>query len=214
LRALDKKAELPKTSILQAMIMLKTAWDNVSTETIVNCFRKSGISEVARNVAMDENDDPFKDTESDKSDSDDENDETNVVDDLNQDLARLRKIRPDIAPDDLDVESFIDIDFNVVTNESRPLSIKEIVDMYKDPEVEVIDDNSSDDERAECPDDEPISPPSQNEIDDAIETLKKLTLFESSHVIPPLIQKIYEEISKERNQRRKQSTIKDFFEKL
>lgn len=213
LRALDKKAEVPKTSILEAMIMLKTAWDSVSSETIVNCFRKSGISEVARNGAMDENDDPFKDTEIDQSDSDDENEETNVVDDLNQDLDRLRKIRPDIAPDDLDVESFIDIDFNVVTNESRPLSVKEIVDTYKNPEVEVIDGSSSDDESTECPDDEPIPPPSQNEIDEAIDILKKMTLFESSNVIP-LIQKISEEISKKRQQKMKQATIKDFFEKL
>jgi len=42
------------------MTMLKTAWDDVSKTTIVNCFRKSGISEDFWKAAVDDDDDPLK----------------------------------------------------------------------------------------------------------------------------------------------------------
>ena len=60
IRELDQSTELPRTSILEAMIMLKAAWDEVTVKTIVNCFRKSGISEESRKGAMDDDDDPFR----------------------------------------------------------------------------------------------------------------------------------------------------------
>ena len=68
IRALEKKTELPKISILEAMMMLKTAWNEVSSKTIVNCFLKSGISEDARKAAIDDQDDRFKDMINDAED--------------------------------------------------------------------------------------------------------------------------------------------------
>jgi len=126
IRALEKKAEVPKTSILEAMVMLKTTWDDVSSTTIVNCFRKSGILEDTRKGALEDEDDPFKDMES-ESDSDEECEERKAVNDLNQDLDQLRKIRSDMAPEFVDAESLIDFDIHVITNQSRPLSVAEIV---------------------------------------------------------------------------------------
>ena len=72
----------------------------------------------------------------------------------------------------------MDFDIKLMTNESRPLSVAEIVNEYQ--KVEIVDvDTSSDDDKDNCPGDEPVSLPSQFEIEDAIETLKKLTLFET-----------------------------------
>ena len=52
IRAVDKDKQLPRTSILEAMMMLKTAWDEVTEKTILNCFRKSGISVEAQTSAI------------------------------------------------------------------------------------------------------------------------------------------------------------------
>ena len=42
------------------MQMLVSAWDAVSTQTIVNCFRKSGISTKSQETTIVEDDDPFR----------------------------------------------------------------------------------------------------------------------------------------------------------
>ena len=40
--------------------MLVFAWNSLSIETIVNCFRKAGISPANQEAAIAEEDDPFK----------------------------------------------------------------------------------------------------------------------------------------------------------
>ena len=60
-RALDKTKTLPKISILQAMKILVSSWEAVSAQTIVNCFRKAGITSKAQNAAITDADDPFSD---------------------------------------------------------------------------------------------------------------------------------------------------------
>ena len=56
----DKKEPLPKISILQAIEDLVSSWNAVSKETIVNCFKKSGISKSNEQMAEADDDDPFK----------------------------------------------------------------------------------------------------------------------------------------------------------
>ena len=58
-RALDKAKTLPRISILQAMKILVSSWEAVSAQTIVNCFRKAGITSEAQNAAIADADDPF-----------------------------------------------------------------------------------------------------------------------------------------------------------
>ena len=60
-RALDKTKTLPEIPILQAMKILVSSWEAVSTQTIVNCFRKAGITPEAQNSAITDADDPFSD---------------------------------------------------------------------------------------------------------------------------------------------------------
>lgn len=191
------------------MMMLKTAWNEVSSKTIVNCFRKSGISEDARKAAIDYQDDPFKDMINDAEDESADGEENEAIDELQFDLDQLRKVRPDMAPEDLDADSLVDFDIQVTSNESRPLSVAEIVSDYQ--AVEIVDASSDEDE---CPeDDDPVLPPSQNEIEGAIETLKKLTLFSNDSELDPLVLIMSKKINQRRLNQMKQSSITDFFEK-
>ena len=58
-RALDKTKTLPKISILRVMKILLSSWEAVSAQTIVNCFRKAGITPEAQIAAITDADDPF-----------------------------------------------------------------------------------------------------------------------------------------------------------
>ena len=59
IRAVNRDKQLARTSILEAMMILKKVWNEVTEQTIRNCFRKSGISLEAQEGAMDDHDDPF-----------------------------------------------------------------------------------------------------------------------------------------------------------
>ena len=57
--ALKKGSQLPKFSILTAISMLTKAWSSIPNGTFKNCFKKSGISEVSMERALNDDDDPF-----------------------------------------------------------------------------------------------------------------------------------------------------------
>ena len=94
--------------------------------------------------------------------------------------------------------------------ESRPLSVDEIVNEYLPQPVETIEDGSSDED--EVPD-EPISPPSQNKVDKAIEILNRLTLFTGDLDLDPLLLKVSNKINQRILDRMRQSSISDVFKK-
>ena len=201
IRELEKDKQLPRTSILEAMMMLKTAWDEVTNKTNVNCFRKSGSRD---------HDDPFKEMDDDAENDNAAEEEDDAVEELQFDLDRLRKTRPDLTPEDLNADTLIDFDIEVVTYESLPLSINEIVSEYLPQPVKThdLEDISSDDD--DFPDD-PISPPSQNEVDEAVEVLNKLGLFTADSELDPLLLKVSNQINQRRFERMKQTSITDFF---
>ena len=60
IQSVEKKKTLPKISLLQGIQMLVSAWDALSTQTIVNCFRKSGISTKSQETTIVEDDNPFR----------------------------------------------------------------------------------------------------------------------------------------------------------
>ena len=98
----------------------------------------------------------------------------------------------------------------VATNESRPLSVDEIVNEYLAQPVETVEDCNSDQDQVP---DEPISPPLRNEVDEAIEILNRLTLFTTDLDLDPLLLKVSNKINQRRLNRLKQSSISDFFKK-
>ena len=69
---------------------------------------------------MNDHDDPFKEIMNYGEDD-------SAVEELEFDLNQLRKTRPDLAPENILADGLVDFDRDVVTNESRPLSIDEIV---------------------------------------------------------------------------------------
>ena len=68
--AMDKKELIPTFSIFSAMYMLKKAWYAISNQTLINCFRKSAISEKDAEKAMNDEEDPFKGLEEDNVEED------------------------------------------------------------------------------------------------------------------------------------------------
>ena len=94
-RALDKMKTLPKISILQAMKILVSSWEAVSAQTIVNCFRKAGITPEAQNATITDADDPFSD--------------------LKESLQQLHYIYPDMVPEGVTQKNLIDVDKEIIT---------------------------------------------------------------------------------------------------
>ena len=47
-------------NMLEAMILLTVAWECVSPITLVNCFRKAGMSSESQALSQSDDDDPFK----------------------------------------------------------------------------------------------------------------------------------------------------------
>ena len=104
----------------------------------------------------------------------DDREDDSVVDTFEIDLNQLREARPDLTHEKLDADGIVDFDRDVATNESQPLSVVEVVNEYLPQLVKTVEGDSSD--KDEVPD-EPISPPSRNEVDKGIEILNKLKLF-------------------------------------
>ena len=159
--------------------MLKKDWGEVTQQTIQNCFGKSRISLKAQEGAMDDHDDPFKWMV-------DDCDYDSAVDNLECDLNQLCEARPHLAPENLDADELINFDREVATNESLPLSVDGIVSKNLPQPIETVEDSSSDED--EVPD-KPISPPSRNKVDKAVEILNTLILLTKDLDLDPLLLK-------------------------
>ena len=145
---------LPDISVLDAMNLLVQAWDYVSNETIINCFKKSGISTDAQEAAQNDDDDPFKD--------------------LASELLELKGSHPELVPTGLTGEEFIDADMDVATYEPLPTTDEEILQsfLHKDDD----DDDEQDDN--DDPEPEPSARPSKAEVREALNVLNNWALFE------------------------------------
>ena len=133
----------------------------------------------AQEGAMDDHDDPFKEMV-------DDGDDDSTVDKLECDLNQLCEARPDLAREYLDADGLVDFDREIATSKSLPLSVDGIVNENLPQPIETVEDGSSDED--EVPD-EPISPLSQNKVDEAIEILNRLKLFTADLDLDPLLLK-------------------------
>ena len=88
-----------------------------------------------------------------------------AVEELEFDLNQLCETRSYMAPENLDADGIVDFD-DMATNEFRPLSVDEIVNEYLPQTAGTVENISSDEDEVLH---EPISPPSRNEVDGAIE---------------------------------------------
>ena len=146
IKAVESNKPLPKISILQAMKHLVSSWNAVSKETIVNCFKKSNISQSNQQAALnDDDDDPFKS--------------------LQEDLEKLHELDNDAIQPNVSAESFADLDSEVVTSASFSNDDDTIAEVTEG-ENEESEDNQDDEEST------PPTRPSTNEVEDALETLQ------------------------------------------
>ena len=131
------------------MQMLVSAWNALTTETIVNCFHKAGISAENQDTAIAEEDDPFKD--------------------LHDEIDALPTVQLDLIPEDINAASLVDVDAEVSAVQPPPTDAKILANFLGT-------DNISNDEFVDDSDDVedvPMKCPVKNEL------LHALELFQS-----------------------------------
>ena len=151
IKYVDEGKTIPKINILQAMRMLVKSWDAVSINTVKNCFRKAGISQETQVPSINEKDDSFKL--------------------LQQNVDELKS--RDLVDENLTVDDYVDIDFQVTTSEASAMTDQEILDsilinnLAKEEEEEAEEESS----------DVPPEKPKLAEVAHAIYLLERWSLF-------------------------------------
>ena len=108
------------------MQMLVSAWNALTSKTIVNCFRKAGISAENQDAAIVEEDDPLKY--------------------LQDEIDVLQTVQPDLIPEDIIAASLVDVDTEVSAVQPPPTDAENISD------DELVDDSDDvEDVPMECP---------------------------------------------------------------
>ena len=147
---------------------------------------------------MDENDDPFKHVLCIDDDP---------IGELDFDLNKLRKVNPELAPANLNTNEFLDIDTDIATNNSQPLTVEEIAnDLNNEPHAASYDANGQNEENSTT-----ITPQTRGEIDDATEALSKLSLFTDDVDFDSVLSKLSRKITQNRLQTMWQSSIWNYF---
>ena len=82
---------------------------------------------------------------------------------------------------------FLEVHFLLVTNQSRPFSVEQIVSEFSEQPSEVITDG--DDQNEDKVYDKQSTHPRRNELDKAIKTLNRLSVFTEDSGFDPLISK-------------------------
>ena len=183
-RDLDKGQAYPKISILQATKIFAASWEAATRETIVNCFKKTGINTEAQHAAITDSDDPFKD--------------------LQESLDALKAADPDMVPEDISAESIVDVDNDPVITDDGILE-----QFQKDHWPESDEEDGCDDESLN---DEVPERPSRSEVKSALDVLKNASLFSNTgEEMQCVIFKFENLFTKDRINSLKQSDITEFF---
>ena len=143
--------------MLTALQLLASAWNEVSQATIVNCFKKAKISDKDQAIAINDEDDPFKE--------------------INEDLQELREKDSSLVPESMTAEDLASADDTVITRKST-LNDEEILE-----EATKIDDDGVED--IEDEDDEELVAPSARDVEKSLEILKSLSLFSEQNARRP-----------------------------
>ena len=149
LRCPDSNKALTKVSLLTALQLLASAWNEVSQATLVNCFKKGKISDKDQTIAINDEDDPFKE--------------------INEDLQELREKDSSLMPESMTAEDLASVDDAVTTREST-LTDEEIWE-----QATKIDDDGVED--IEDEDDKELVALSARDVEKSLEILKGLSLF-------------------------------------
>ena len=164
----------------------------VSKETIINCFRKAGITSAVQQAAISDSDDPFKD--------------------LQESLNDLRKADSSMVPDDVTATALVSLDHDVIViapEISEGDFIEELRACQEPGEGEESDDEISMEEIF----DPVVEKPSRSAIESALDDLKYAAMFSDEGVqMQRLILSFERLYENERLKSLKQRDITDFFE--
>ena len=168
------------------MQSLLSVWNEVSQTTIVNCFKKAKISEKDQTIAINDENDPFKE--------------------INENLKELREKEPSLVPENMTAEDFATADDAVITTSST-LTDEEILQeatQTENDEVEEIED-----------DDEELVAPSTRDVENSLEILKNLSLFSEKRgdQMQDLINKFETLLTRDKVEKYKQVKITSYFVK-
>ena len=175
-------------NMLEAMTLLTVAWECVSPITLVNCFRKAGMSSESQALSQSDDDDPFK-----------------LL------AAQLEEFQDKCeSPSDFKVDGYVDADENVVTSEAHLLTESEIIARVTQTQLDAAE---HDDENEEDNVDREMLPPRRDQVRQAIEILQSCCLYQDDGEQKMWkkvaeIEKLYEISLLKQKQ---QSLITDFF---
>ena len=140
-----------RSNMLEAITLLTAAWECVSPITLVNCFRKAGISSESQARSQSDDDDPFK-----------------LL------VAQHEEFKDRCeSPIYFTVDGYVDADEDVATSEGHLLTDSEIIAPVTQTQLDVVehdDENEEDDVEWE------MSPPRRDQVRQAIEILQLLSL--------------------------------------
>ena len=158
--AVDSGLDIPSVSMIDAMVMLNNAWNDVTPETIVNCFRKAGLSPYSQEQAVHDLDDPFQ------QDSED----------LESCILRLRQEAPHLVPIGVDATSIVEAGDDLCTHREHLTDKQIIAEVTGDQHADDDTDQEEDEEDVEVTD-EAIERPSAAAVNEALQILERLCLF-------------------------------------
>ena len=190
IRNLEKNKALPAISILNGMQMLVSACNLVSIVTIVNCFRKAGISPANQEAAIAEEDDPCKD--------------------LLDEIDVLRNVQPDLVPEDVNASSLIDVNSEVSAVQPPLTHSKILAEFFKTGDISDEDDEIID--ASDGIEEEPVECHGKTDFLNALELLQKFSLFSTNgEAVQVDCLNIERNIHNYFMKRIKQTRIKDYF---
>ena len=164
--------------------MLVSAWNKVSQTTIVNCFKKAKISEKDQTIAM--------------------NDQNNLFKEINENLKELREKELSLVAENMKAEDFAAVDDAVITT-SLTLTDEEILHEATQTENDDVEEIEADDKE--------LVAPSTRDVENSLEISKNLSLFreKTGNQMQDLMNKFETLLTWEKVEKCKQVKITSYF---
>ena len=138
------------------MKILAGSWEVVTKETIINCFRKAGITPAVQQAAIADSDDPFKD--------------------LQESLNDLRKADSSMVLDDVTATALVSLDDDVIAT-APEISEGDIIEELRDRQEQGDKEENDEEISVEKIFDPVVEKPSRSVIESALDDLKDATMF-------------------------------------
>ena len=140
---------------------LANSWEVVTKETIINCFRKAGITPAVQKATIADSEDPFKD--------------------LQDSLNDLRKADLSLMPDDVTATALVSLDDNVIAT-APEISEYDIIEELRGCQEQDKEEENDDEILIEEIFDPVVEKPSRSAIESALDDLKDGTMFSEESV--------------------------------